>query len=103
MSCNRECFDKAHPSFGRDDCATCPGRDSGAHKPEPNESPSSPRTRGSLAASPGQNEVEGTVLNSPPFSGRAESLLSQTSGETSGCDKCQERYTFQGCGNCVGD
>ena len=63
-----------------------------AHKPEPNESPSSPRTRGSLAASPGQNEVEGTVLNSPPFSGRAESLLSQTGG-----DHCVAEWGYDGC------
>jgi len=64
-----------------------------AHKPEPNESPSSPRTRGSLAASPGQNEVEGTVLNSPPFSSRAESLLSQTIGVCPICKSSNEKET----------
>lgn len=58
-----------------------------AHKPEPNGSGSSARTRGSLAAASGQNDVE-TALNSPPFSGRPESVLSQTNGERPKCPQC---------------
>ena len=40
----------------------------------------SDRTRGSLAAQR-TDEVETNAVNSPPFSGRAESSLSQTGGE----------------------
>ena len=87
-------------------CVGCPVSDGCfyhiSHRHSPTETARSARTSGSLAAT-ADRSVETTVHNSPPFSGRAESLLSQTGGETSGCDKCQERYTFQGCGNCVGD
>ena len=63
----------------------CKGLDK-CHKPDPNESVSSSRTRGSLAASSGQNEVEATALNSPPFSGRVDVSLSQTNGDLNKCD-----------------
>lgn len=46
------------------------------HKPEPNDSGSSSRTSGSLAAQ--RTEERETAVNSPPFSGRVEAVLSQT-------------------------
>ena len=51
-----------------------------AHKPDPNESPSSPRTIGSLPASTGHISVEGTGTQLAPFSARTEPLLSDKPG-----------------------
>lgn len=57
--------------------AECPGNRP-AHKPDPNESPSSPRTSGSPAAP--DSLPEGTAVNSPPFSGSAWDFIRRSDG-----------------------
>lgn len=62
-----------------------------AHKPEPNESVSSARTRGSLTAPHGQSESETTAPQLAPFSARA------------GCDNIRAAMGCKRipCGRCV--
>ena len=87
MSCNRECFDKAHASFGRDDCAICPGRDDGAHKPDPNEAARTARASGSPAAS-SPDSLGTSVHSSPPFSGSGVASIRHPCGA---CRKCTDQ------------
>jgi hypothetical protein len=76
-------------------CSDCPHRAGcreylKAHKPEPNESPSSPRNRGSLTAPFGQNEVKGTasqLARSLP-AGRNE----QSAGGDGRCHNCGKKH-----------
>jgi len=67
------------------------------HKPEPNESPSSPRTRGSLPASQADSAFEGTGTQlAPVLCPPDPPRYDKPSGDPEGClsvdcDDCEDR------------
>ena len=97
---SNRCHTKTCPQNRRGQCYNPIDERCPTAQDSPNGSGSSARTRGSLAASPGQNEVE-TALNSPPFSGRAEASLSQTDG-VDNCAVCRYYGADEDCNDCEG-
>ena len=76
---------------------TCTGNVK-VHKPEPNESPSSPRTRGSLPASQADSAFEGTGSQLAPVLCPPDPLLSDKPGgdhdcPAKPCDECMECFS----------